>query len=152
MIRTTLDADTGRQARVFPTGATVVTGAGTWCRPPRRRLGTAEPFCAIQAPSADPATRMLREPSAPPRGWFTAGCAAAAAIQMTAALLLAAAVPDAVTNPPAPFALQIAVLPAAPLAAVATPAEATPSKVAPPDRPCCMCGHRVIAANGVRRP
>jgi protein TonB len=76
---------------------------------------------------------LLHEPSASPRGRLVAGCMVAAAVQMVVALSLATAVPDAVTDPPAPLVLQIAVLPPSPASAIAIPAEATLRDFAPPD-------------------
>ncbi len=76
---------------------------------------------------------LLREPSASPSGRLVAGCMMAATMQMTVALFLATAVPDAVTSPPAPLAVQIAMLPPSPPGASATPVEATLRDVAPPD-------------------
>lgn len=126
MTSTVLGAGTSRRARALPP---VAAGAGTWPRLARHRLGTAEPACAAAAPLADISGRMLHEPFGSPRGRLVAGCMAAAALQMTVALSLLFLAPDAAPDPPAPLALQIAMLPPPP---AASPAEATLRDVAPP--------------------
>ncbi len=151
MIHTIQGADAGRRARVAPP---VPAAAGAWSRLPRRRLGTAEPICAAPtcaapicatptwatparaaptcaawAPLASLSARMLRESAASPRGRLVAGCVVAAAVQMVVALSLLSLAPHAAPDPPAPPALQIAMLPPPP---VAPAAEAALRDVAPP--------------------
>ena len=126
MTSTVLGAGTSRRVRALPP---VAAGAGTWPRLTRHRLGTAEPACAAAAPLADVSAQMLHEPSASPRGRLVASCMAAAALQMTVALSLLSLAPEATPDPPAPLALQIAMLPPPP---AASRAEATLRDVAPP--------------------